>query len=133
MESDDLALRLAQIQDALLALPDDAFAEKYELLKEQDWLRSEAASYADALEVQRTDAELLAELQALRSQFESLSKQKIDLVVQAGGGSTGGEMGNLGGVELNLRMMRASGADQIQTRIGRITGILADRGVQIPD
>jgi hypothetical protein len=35
VEEDNLALRLAQMQDALLALPDDAFAEKYELLEEE--------------------------------------------------------------------------------------------------
>jgi hypothetical protein len=47
---------LAQIQDVLLALPDDAFVKKYELLKERDELRAEAAGYAD-------------ELQALRAQL----------------------------------------------------------------
>lgn len=59
MEEDDLALRLAQIQDALLALSDDAFAEKYELLEEIDRLRDEAAGYADELEARRSDADLL--------------------------------------------------------------------------
>ncbi len=133
MESDELGLRLAQIQDALLALPDDAFAEKYELRKERDRLRDEAAGHAGELETQRSDADLLAELGALRQQLAVLNRQKIDLVSQAGGGSGTGEMGNLGGTNINLRMMQASGADQIQARIGRIIGILTDRGVEIPD
>ena len=133
MEDRDLSLRLAQIQDALLALPDDAFTEKYELLKERDRLREEAAGYANELEAQRSDAELLAELDALRSQMKALAKQKINLVSQAGGGSDAGEMGNLGAVDINRRMMQASGADQIQARIGQITGILVDRGIEIPD
>ena len=128
----DLVLRLAEIQDALLALPDDAFAERYELLQERYELRDRAASYADELESGRSDAELLAELAALRKQMKALHKQKINLVSQAGGGSDAGEMGNLGGVGINAQMMKASGADQIVARIGRITGMLEDRGVEIP-
>jgi hypothetical protein len=63
-----------------------------------------------------------------------LRKQKIDLVSQAGSGGEGThEMGNLGGVDLNRRTIQAGGADQIQARIGRIAGILADRGVEIAD
>lgn len=130
--SDDLALRLAAIQDALLGLPDDAFAEKFQLLTERDKLREEAAGYAESLESSRPDADLLAELASLRSQFKKLKKQKIDLVSQAGGGSGRGEMGNLGGVALNARIMEAGGADRIQARIGFITGILNDRGVDVP-
>jgi hypothetical protein len=34
----DLERRLAEVHDAIHALPDDAFAEKYELLKQRDKL-----------------------------------------------------------------------------------------------
>lgn len=132
MEPDrDIVARLAEVQAALLALPDDAFAEKYELLQEQDRLREEAAQYAVNLDAERSDARLLSELSGLRSQLQALEKQKIDLVTQAGTYG-GGEMGNLGGVTLNAKMMEATGAGRIQARIGVVKGLLADRGVDIP-
>ena len=64
--------------------------------------------------------------------MKALAKQKINLVSQASGGSDAGEMGNLGGLDINARMMKASGADQIVARISRITSILEDRGVEVP-
>ena len=113
-----LARQLADLDELLRSLPDDAFAEKH-------------AVDADR---QRSDADLLAELSGLRSALTTLEAQKIDLVTQAGGGATGmGNMGNLGGVEINAGMMEASGASRIQGRIGVIKGILADRGVEVPE
>jgi hypothetical protein len=130
--SDDLALRLAAIQDALLDLPADAFAEKYELLKERDALREQAAGYAESLDAQRPDDDLLAELASQRSRLEKLRKQKIDLVSQAGsGGGQTGEMGNLGGVALNAQMMKASGADRVQARIAVLEDLLDKRGIDL--
>ncbi|MCH7668242.1 MAG: hypothetical protein IIC71_03430 [Acidobacteria bacterium] len=134
MEIDsDIVARLVTVNDELLALPDDAFAEKYKLLKERDKLREEASQYAVDLDAQRSDAGLLTELAALRSQLQGLEGQRIDLVTQAGGGGGGGgEMGNLGGVSLNARILEAGGASRIQGRIGTIVSVLADRGVEIP-
>ncbi|GBE24356.1 MAG TPA: hypothetical protein ENG98_05100 [Actinobacteria bacterium] len=134
MESEsDILARLVAVNDALWALPDDAFSEKFKLLKERDQLREEASEYAVDLDAQRSDADLLFELSGMRSQLKELEKQKIDVVMQAGGGSGTGEMGNLGGVSLNARMMDASGAGRVQNRIGIIKGILTDRGVAYPD
>jgi len=131
--TNDISTRLAAVHDAIRELPDDAFAEKHELLKEQDKLREEAAQYAVDLDAQRSEVDLLSELSGLRSQLKQLEKQKIDLVTQAGGGATGtGNMGNLGGVQINARMMEASGANRLQARIGLIKGILTDRGVDVP-
>ncbi len=105
--TNDITTRLAAVHDAIRELPDDAFAEKYQLLKEQDKLREEAAQHAVDLDAQRSDADLLSEVSGLRSQFRLLEKQKIDPVGQAGG-ARAGEMGNLGGVALNAQMMGAS-------------------------
>jgi hypothetical protein len=131
-ESDILA-RLVAVNDAIWALPDDAFSEKHKLLKERDRLREESSRFAVALDAQRPDKDLLAELSGLRSQLKEAEKQKIDLVSQAGGGSDTGEMGNLGGIALNARMMEANGANRIQGRIGIIKGILKDRAVEYPN
>jgi len=124
--------QLAVVQDALLALPDDAFAEKYELKMQQDELREQAAQFAVDQDEGRSDAELLSELSGLRSQLAQLEKQKINLVSQAGGGPGESTMGNLGGAGLNAGMMEASGANRIKARIGVIKGILTNRGVEIP-
>lgn len=134
VDGSDISQRLAAIQDSLLALADDAFADKYELLKQQDVLREEAARFAVGQDDERSDQELLSELSGMRSQLTHLEKQKINLVSQAGGGP--GEMsnmGNLGGTSINIGMMEASGGNRIQARIGVIKGVLVDRGVDIPE
>jgi len=129
----ELTAQLADVQRRMLALPDDAFAEKYQLIKEQSRLRSEAADFADMIDSERSDEELLRELGALRHQMQSIEKQRIDLVMQAGGGSLTGEMGNLGGVQINKGIDDAFGLPKIKARIGTIKGTLNDRGVKVPE
>ncbi len=130
----DVTALLADVQRRLHELPDDAFAEKFELHKEQDILREEARRFADDLDQGRDTAELLAELAALRTQMHAIEGQRIDLVFQAGsGGSSTGEMGNLGGVSLNRGMDEAMGLPKIKARIGLLKGILTDRGVEVPE
>lgn len=133
-DATDLTAKLADVQRRLLELPDDAFAEKYELLKERDKLRDMAAEYAGLIDAERPDQELLRELSGLRSQMKSIERQRIDLVVQAGSGGAGtSEMGNLGGVQINKGIDDAFGLPKIKARIGVIKGILSDRGIKIPD
>jgi hypothetical protein len=130
----EIARDLADVDDKLRALADDAFAEKYELLKKQDELRERAAQFAVDADKERSSDELLSELSGLRSQLQQIEGQKIDLVTQAGGGATGASnMGNLGGVSLNAQMTEASGAGHIQARIGVIKGVLTDRGIEVPE
>ncbi len=131
---EDVARRLAEVQDALLALPEDAFAERYELLKQRDALRERAAEFATSLDDGRSDEDLLTELAALREQRAAIESQRIDLVTQAGSGGPGsGEMGNLGGVGLNRGIGDAMGLPGIEARIGVIKGVLTDRGVDVPE
>ncbi len=124
---------LADVDEQLRALPDNAFARKYELLTQQDRLRERAAAHAVDADRARPTEDLLAELSGLRFQLAQIESQKIDLVTQAGGGAQGaGNMGNLGGVQLNAQMAEAMGAGKLQARIGVIKGILTDRGTEIP-
>jgi hypothetical protein len=127
----DIARQLARIQDELIALPDDAFAERWELRKQQDELRERAREFSYAMYEDKFDDELLDELRALRDHMKSIEKQRIDLVVQAGSGGVS-MMGNLGGVQINKGIDDAQGLPQIKAKIGRIKGILTDRGVEIP-
>ena len=125
--------RLAEIQMRLLDIPDDAFAEKYRLLEERAKLRAEAANFAEMIDSERSDDDLLRELSAFRSQMRSIEGKRIDLVKQAGGGSMSGEMGNLGGVQINKGIDDAYGLPRIKARIGIIKGTLSDRGVKVPE
>ena len=130
----DLTKRLADVQKQLWDLPDDAFAERYELKERQAVLRTEAAQYAAHLDDDRPTDDLLAELAALRAQLEAIEGERINLVYQAGsGGSTSGEMGNLGGVAINKGIEDAMGLPKVKARIGVIKGILIDRDVAAPE
>jgi hypothetical protein len=131
--TDDITRQLADIQKQLIDLPDDAFEERYRLRTRQDELRAIARSGDNPLDRGRSDEDLLNELAGLRSQMYAIEKQRIDLVQQAGsGGSTSGEMGNLGGVKINKGIDDAQGLPGIKARIGVIKGILEDRGVEVP-
>lgn len=133
-DTTDITKRLADVQRRLLDLPDDAFRQKHELLQERDQLREEASGFADALDAERADEDLLRELTALRGQAKMIEAQRIDLVVQAGsGGASTGEMGNLGGVKINKGIEDAMGLPKIRARIGVIKGHLIDRGIAIPE
>ena len=134
MTVDDVTKELADIQRALIDLPDDAFAERYELQKRQDELRKIARSADNPLDATRPNAELLAELASLRSQAMAIEKQRIDLVTQAGsGGATSSEMGNLGGVKINKGIEDAHGLPRIRGRIGVLKNLLDQRGVEFPE
>jgi hypothetical protein len=127
----DLNRKLADIQDRLIALPDDAFEQRWELRKQQDELREQAREFSYAMYEDKFDDELLTELRALRDQMKSIERQRIDLVTQAGSGGVA-NMGNLGGVAINKGIDDAMGLPRIKAKIGLIKGILADRDVQIP-
>ena len=132
-ELDALNRELAGIQDELLALSDDAFAERFVLQKRQDELRELAGAFHQDWDSQRSTEELQAELKALRGQLKGIEDQKIDLAMQGGGSGPGGHGGSgLGGVALNQGLLEAQGANRVHARIGLIKGILADRGID-PD
>lgn len=133
MSDEDITRQLADVQQRLLDLPEDAFEERYELRKQQDELRSIARSGDNPMDQGRSDDELLAELASLRDRMKYIEKQRIDLVQQAGsGGASTSEMGNLGGVQINKGIDDAMGLGGIKSRIGVLKGILQDRGIPIP-
>ncbi len=128
----EIIRKLADVQDRILALPSDAFAQRWELRQEQDALREQAREFASAMDDDKFDDELLSELRALRDRMKVIERQRIDLVGQAGGGSMSGEMGNLGGVKINRAIDNAMGLPAIKARIGVIKGVLKDRDVDTP-
>jgi hypothetical protein len=131
--AEEVTQELADIQRQLLDLPSDAFAERYELQTRQDELRSEVRGDSRVFYEDRSTESLISELAALRSQAAAIEAQRIDLVYQAGsGGSSSGEMGNLGGVQINKGIEDAHGLPQLRSKIGIIKNILGERGVDVP-
>lgn len=131
--AEEVTQELADIQRQLLDLPSDAFAERYELQKRQDELRAEVRGDSRVFYEDRSTESLISELAALRSQAAAIEAQRIDLVYQAGsGGSSSGEMGNLGGVQINKGIEDAHGLPQLRSKIGIIKNILGERGVEVP-
>lgn len=128
---DRITRELAEVQDALLALPDDAFAERYELLRRRDELRNAAATARAGLAQERPTADIQAELAGLRRRLAELEARRIDLVQQAGSSAAAAGPGadGWGGIQLNTAIDRAQGLDEVRARIGVLKGILLDRGV----
>ena len=132
IDLDRMLRELSEVQDRLIALPDDAFAERYELRCRQDELRDQMASYRVDFDAERSTGDLLSELSGLRARLTEIEKQRIDMVQQAGG--SGGMTGAMTPEEgLNRRMDEAAGGGEIRSRIGRIKGILIDRGADVPE
>jgi hypothetical protein len=131
---DDVTAQLAEVQGKLLDLPDDAFAERYALQKQQDALREQASQFAEDWDAQRPTDELLAELAARRSQLKAIEDQRIDMVSQSGGGSAANAPGAdaYGAGDINTGIAQAQGLGDVEERIGRIKGILRERDVAIP-
>ncbi|NNF68178.1 MAG: hypothetical protein HKN01_00270 [Acidimicrobiia bacterium] len=136
METLDLLLaELSEVHRKLLELPDDAFAERHELLLTRDVLRDEMSRHHLDFDESRPSADLLAELEALRARVKEIEKDRIDVVKQHGGGSWGAAAGadGWGAVQLNQAMDEARGLPAIRSRIGRIKGVLIDRGVDVTE
>jgi hypothetical protein len=110
---DDLNRQLATIQDRLLELAPDDFAEKYRLKREQDRLRRRTRQYARDPDAGRPSEDLLAELDARRLALDASRKQMLCL---------------WSGVQINLAMRTASGADQLIQRTAHLETILKERG-----
>lgn len=128
----EIIKQLADLGGEIYSLPDDAFAEKYELMKKRDVLREKASQYSVDVDKGRSTEELLAELAAMRTQLKQIDDQRIDLVLQSGGGSQSGPS-SLGGISLNTQISESAGAGRLHTRIAAIKSVLSDRDVEIPE
>lgn len=120
---------LAEIIDRLNALPSDAFAERYAMLKHQDELREAAAAYRDDLNAIRPTEEVEAELASLRRWRDQLIETRIGFVTSMGGSNQGPTPGAW--VELRDKAMGAAGLDRINARISQLEDIL-ERPAQTP-
>ena len=112
-------------------MTDDEFAEKFRLQTLRDELREKASRFRTDYDLQRSDAALIAELAARRSQVDAIHKHRVDFITQAGGGSDAASGADHGGkAAINHDIADAQGIGEINARIARIEAVLDDRGVE---
>lgn len=120
---------LAEITDALLALPEEARDERARLLERRDRIRAEARRRPVSSDDERSTEDLQAELAALERRVRALIGDRIDLVAQAGSSlASGAGADGWGGVQLNRAIDEAQGLEAVQARMRRVRQVLAERG-----
>ena len=130
---EELNRELVEVQDALLALDDDEFAEKYRLQVRRDELRDKTAALRVDFDLDRTDEALLQELAARRTQLDAINDSRFEFVAMSGGGTgQAGASGVSGMGDINHRIADAQGVGEINARIARLEAILSGRGVEFP-
>ena len=127
-----LTRELAEIQDHLLELPDDAFAEKFRLHRRRDELRDRLRASAPDLDATRSDEELIRELAAQRSQLAALESQQVNMTSQSMAGLRAGSFSASERI-LADKVTQSLGIDGVQRRIAYLKALLEERGVDYPD
>jgi len=126
---EELNRRLAAIQDRLLELADDDFAEKFQLQKERDRLRDLAGRFAQDRDARRSTEELVAELEARRSALEAFRKQMTEGAKFASAGLTPGAWeGPADSTAINEAMKGAHDVEELMRRIAELEEVLVSRG-----
>lgn len=124
---------LVDVQDQLLELADDDFAEKYRLQMRRDELREQASQFRVDYDLERSDEALLQELAARRSQVDAI--KRASHVTLAGGSATSGTgiASSVGASSaINHLIADAQGIGEINARISRLEAVLDDRDVEYP-
>jgi hypothetical protein len=96
-------------------------AERSDLIERREELRRQARDEAPA-----TREDLSRQLDRLLKAWDRLQRQRIDVVKQAGGGSTGGDFGFAAdAVRLNQKIDAAAGREELEVRIRELKAKLA--------
>ena len=124
-ELDRITLELADVQDRLLKLPDDDFAERFRLQTRQDELRSAAGSLGARWDAARPTDEIEAELASQRARLEQLVNARSGYAIGMGGNNQGPGSAEMG--RLAHKSKQAAGLDPISARIGHLEDVLRER------
>jgi hypothetical protein len=92
----------------------------------------QAAEFAAGVDDERPKADLVAELVSPRTRRDELEAEHINVMLQAANIDVAGFSGHADAAEINRRITEAQGLPRIEARIGRIKGILFDRGAEVP-
>ena len=98
--------------------------ERARIAKRQKELRAEAAALREVI-APRSEADMRGELQRLEERLDDLYKKRIDVIRQAGGGSSGGDFGlATDAAQLNRHIDAASGKADIEAKIRALRAAL---------
>ena len=123
MDINNVLAEMGEIMDQLASLPDDAFGERHRLRQRQKELRSIAADLREGTPVDRQS--LQSELEQLLERWDALQKERIDVVMQSGGGSQGGDaFSGAHAAQVNRQIDAARGRAELEARIGEIRRLL---------
>ena len=125
---DEVIRELSDILDQLLALPDDAFAEKYRLQDRRDELRAQAAEFAQDWDADRPTVDLVAELEALIRHRKALVSSRTGFVTSKGGNAAPATAGAW--VKLGKDALSGTGLDSVNVRIASLEALIARRASQ---
>ena len=119
---DAILQELAEISERLDALPEGARDERAELQRRRDQLHTAAR------DLQPEDpAEMRAELRRLETLWESIRKDHIDVVKQAGDVGSGGAFGfTADAMAINRAIDENAGKEEIESRIKYLKSRLAE-------
>ncbi|MFQ5554954.1 MAG: hypothetical protein ACE5GC_06245 [Acidimicrobiia bacterium] len=122
---DHVTRRLAEIQDALLALDDDAPGERHRLLTERDGLRARAGVFRRDADMDRSDDDLAAELASLRLRRIKMMSLRTGFATSKGGSNHG--PASAAWVRLGAEARGGSDLEKINVRIARLEEVLDRR------
>lgn len=128
---EDITRDLAQVTDDILALPEDDFAQRFELQTRQDQLREEASRYHIDVDAQRPIADIRAELAEATKRRNAEASRLAGRNMMSGPGGTGASAGAVSAamVELTLKANANSPIGSLNLRIAVLESALVARGI----
>lgn len=130
-DADEITHRLAEVADALSALPEGPSAERFRLLTERDELRALAATLRFSADAARSTEELEAERTSLVRQRAAMVRSRGGYVMGDGADSAGRIGAAL--TAMHGRTGRDADIEVLTVRIERITDELKARKDSPPD
>ncbi len=129
MELDEVLASLGEVQDQLLALESDDFAERFRLQTEQDRLRALAEEIRGSMDPfeGRSDHELEAEAESLRAQMKTTATRTGGIVTSKGGGSQSPASGEMAALQIQAQQQQGSAMARFAARLNDIEAELARR------
>lgn len=129
VELDDLLAALANAQRDLQGLPQDAWAERYRLQREQDRLRTAAEALGSSHDPDEglSDESLVAEAASLRKRMESMATRTGGLVTSKGGGSSSPSSGAMAELAFKGNQQQAGEIGRMAVRVNQIEEALKRR------
>ncbi len=128
----DIDRELAAIDEKLDTMPADDFEGRVELRQRHQALRARAAQLSTDADEQRSSADLQTEVKSLRQRIAAIQGGMIDTAEQdAEGNIPGPDPSRTDPGAMNREIADGHGAPAMVSRLNKLEGILASRGVDV--